>query len=442
MWHVVVAALAGAGLAAVLSCIPGLHIYNIMALVVILAHHRAGLGAPLPPDVLVPLLVSMTVAYSLASTIPSVLLAAPDESALFTVLPGQKYLMQGRGHEGVMITAAGGLAALVVVVLGFGLLAPRVLPLASTVLRPHTHWILWTVIGFLLMSEWPKGGRLRSGGWRTFLDGWKTTGAGLLTFLLAGLLGFILLYRSPVDPAVAFQNLMPAFVGLFTLPALLLNLAGNVEVPQQAVRGTVGLDRYRLLQGTFAGVLGGGFAAFFPVITGGVGGLLAGHAAAIRDDRVFLVSQGASKTTYYVGAFLLFFLPGLHLTRGGSAWMLGGLYAPRTPGDYEMALAAVGIAGACTLLLLGPLTRAMLWLLARAGCRAVSWAALLGCVGLVLGITGVMGLFIMLVATGIGLLPVLCGSRRMNGLGVILLPMACNMSDVGAPIAGWLGLLG
>jgi hypothetical protein len=47
----------------------------------------------------------------------------------------------------------------------------------------------------------------------------------------------------------------------------------------------------------------------------------------------------------------------------------------------------------------------------------------------------------MLTAAGIGLIPVLFGSRRMNGLGIILLPMACNMSGVGPAVARSLGLL-
>jgi TctA family transporter len=58
----------------------------------------------------------------------------------------------------------------------------------------------------------------------------------------------------------------------------------------------------------------------------------------------------------------------------------------------------------------------------------------------VAGTTGRMGVLIMVVSAGIGLLPVLFGSRRMNCLGVILLPAACNMSGFGTDIAGWLGL--
>ncbi|MDA0990527.1 MAG: tripartite tricarboxylate transporter permease, partial [Verrucomicrobia bacterium] len=251
----------------------------------------------------------------------------------------------------------------------------------------------------------------------------------------------VLLYRSPVAVGVAFQNLMPAFVGLFTVPWLLLNLISGVTIPHQQMGCLRAPTGGLLVQGTFAGVLGGLFAAFFPVITGGVGGWLAGHATAMRDDRVFLVSQGASKFIYYVGGLLFFFLPGLGLTRGGAAWMMKGLYVPHTLYDYLMALAAISLATAVSFLLLGPLTRAMMALLKRVDYRLISAATLLVTLLLVIGITGVMGLFLMLVATGIGLLPVMFGSRRMNCLSVILLPMACNMSGVGPTVAGWLGLV-
>ncbi len=441
MLLVALSATLGAALAAVLACIPGLHIYNVMAFIVLAAHAQAAAGAPFPIEVLMPLMIGMTVGWSLGGTIPSILLAAPDESALYTVLPGQKFLMAGRGREAVMLTSAGGLVALFILMLVFAPLAPRLVPFAETVMRPHVHWVVWAVICFMLMSEWPKGGRLSLGGWGTFLDGWKTTGSGLLTFLLSGLLGFVLVYRSPVAPEYAFQNLMPAFVGLFTLPWLLLNLVSAVEIPAQQEGEKFGAGWREVLQGGYAGTVGGGFAAFIPVVTGGIGGMLAGHATALRDDRVFLVSQGASRLTYFVGGLLLFFIPGIGLTRGGAAWMLSGLCSPHGYYEYFMAFAAVGLAGGTAFLMLGPLTRGTLWLMQRCGYRPISAVTLGVCVALVLYMTGFMGLIVLAVATGIGLLPVLLGSRRMNCLGVILLPMACNMSGSGPAVAKWLGLL-
>jgi len=51
------------------------------------------------------------------------------------------------------------------------------------------------------------------------------------------------------------------------------------------------------------------------------------------------------------------------------------------------------------------------------------------------------GLAICAVATGIGLIPVLWGSRRMNCMGVLLLPIALNMVGAGDVVARFLGLL-
>jgi putative membrane protein len=56
-------------------------------------------------------------------------------------------------------------------------------------------------------------------------------------------------------------------------------------------------------------------------------------------------------------------------------------------------------------------------------------------------ITGPSGLLITAVATGIGLIPALWGSRRMNAMGILLLPLTLNMAGVGDNVARWLGLL-
>ncbi len=435
--HVVPAAMAGALLGSLLACVPGLHVYNALALAVaLLARH----ALPVPPAFAVPFVCGMIAAYSLLNTLPSILAAAPDESAFFTVLPGQKLLAQGRGYEACLLTALGGMGALLALVFLIGPWAPRWLPVVRHVFRPHGHWILWSVVAFMLLSEWPKPMGMRPTGWRARARAWRSPGFGLLTFLLSGWLGFIAIYRSPVPAAMAFQNLMPAFAGLFTLPWLIMNLVSRVRMPRQSVR-TDAVPWHSVLTGAGAGLLGGGFAAFFPVVTAGVGGLLAGHATSLRDDRAFLVSQGAAKTMYMAGAMLLLFAPGVGLVRGGAAWMTQSLVAAGTQREYGMALAALAIGGATALLLFGPLARLWIVLLQRLGVRRLSWGSLAMVVGLVFALTGGGGLILMLTGLGIGLIPVLFGARRMNGLGVVMLPIACIMSGHGPTVARWLGLL-
>ena len=429
--------------ASVLSLVPALHVYNVAGLFFL---GTAALDYDMPAEYLAPFLVGMITGYSLLSTVPSIFLSAPDESSVFMVRPGQTYLLQRRGYEAAVLSGIGGLGAVGALAL-LTPVAPTLLSAIHTILRPHLHWVLWAVIAYLLLSEWPKGSGRAPAGWRRWWDGWKSLTAGLVAFLLSGVLGFILLYRTLVPISVAHQNLLPAFVGLFALPWILQNLLSRVKLPEQYICRTLDLQPGLIVRGTLAGVMGGGFAAFFPVVTGGIGGLLAGHATAQRDDRLFLISQGASKVLYYCGGLLLLFVPRLHLTRGGMAWMLSSrwssgqsfnLYNPQT---YYLAIAALTFSGFLSFFALLLTARVAIRLVSAVDYHWISLGTLIVLLIIVLGVTGWGGLLICFVATGIGLIPVLWGSRQVNCMGVLLLPLALNMVGSGSHIARWLGFV-
>jgi putative membrane protein len=430
-------AVMGALVAAVLALVPALHIYTVAGLIV-LATDR--LGEVAPPELTGMFFLGMTAGYAMLNSIPSIFLATPDDSTVFVVLPGQKCVLQRRGYEAAALTGVGGLGGIAVLAL-LTPFASSLLPALRAILQSHLHWILWTVIAYMLISEWPKGSDRAPAGWRRWWDGWKSLTAGLVTFLLAGLLGFVLLYRSLVPVTVAFQNLLPAFAGLFAVPWILQNILSRVEIPKQHIARTVDVTPWLFLRGTLAGAMGGLFAAFFPVVTGGIGGFIAGHATAQRDDRLFIVSQGASKVVYYAGSLLFFFVPGLHLTRGGMAWMLSSLWSSHAPRTYYQAVAAMILSGVVSFFLLLVMARVAIKLVGKV---RYCWISL-GTLGVLLTIVGALtgwgGLLICAVATGIGLIPVLWGSRRVNCMGVLLLPIALNMAGVGDVIAGWMGLV-
>jgi len=118
-----------------------------------------------------------------------------------------------------------------------------------------------------------------------------------------------------------------------------------------------------------------------------------------------------------------------------------GIVVPGGEGQYRIVLASVGIGACVAYLLAAPLARGAISIAGRFSYRRVSVLALLLSAAIVLALTGIEGFFVMAVAGGIGLLPILFGTRRLNCLGVILLPLACNMSGVGAAVAAGLGLL-
>ena len=128
-----------------------------------------------------------------------------------------------------------------------------------------------------------------------------------------------------------------------------------------------------------------------------------------------------------MGGLLLFFVPGLHLTRGGMAWMLSTQYSSYTPEAYFLATAAALVAGVTAFFVSLGLARIMSKVITRINYHVVSGLTLGLLLLIVGGLTGVNGLLVCAVATGIGLIPVLWGARRMNAMGILLLPIALNM---------------
>ncbi len=438
MLKVLVSTLAGTLVSAVIGCLPAMHVYNFAALFVVFhaAVSKSALGSD--PYVMMPFMMGLIVGWAILNTVPAVFLGAPDESSMLMVFPTQKYLMQGRGYEAAALTAIGSLGGVVCLLIVAPFLG-RILPIVRGVLNPNIFWILMLIVAYMVLSEFPKGGDHGATRLARLLDAWKSLSAGILTLLLAGWLGFILL-RRPISTEFAFSNIMPAFVGMFGVPWVIQNIVSGTEVPKQYIPKSIDCSGFIIFRGVSAGFLGGGFAAFFPIVTGGIGGLLAGHACAQNDERAFIISQGASKLVYYVGAFLLFFVPVAGITRGGLANMMRTMFVPRGVADYCMIVASVALGGALAFLLLGVLSRGTIWLIQRVDYRYASWAALLFMVLIVIGITGWPGLLLMFVSTGIGMIPVVFHSRRSNCMGVLLIPVALDMAGYGPAIAGFLGL--
>jgi putative membrane protein len=93
--------LLGTILGSLLSVLPALHIYNVVGLLLLV---YLKFFFTVPVIYVVVFMLGMLVSYSFLNTIPSVYLGAPDESTVFMLLPGLKYMFLGRGWESVILT--------------------------------------------------------------------------------------------------------------------------------------------------------------------------------------------------------------------------------------------------------------------------------------------------------------------------------------------------
>lgn len=421
----------------VVSFLPALHIYNILGIfLMVVLKFEAGMSAMQ----LVALCTGMVVGYSILNTVPATYFGPGDESLSYYILPSAQWVSLGRGYESVILTGVGALGGLALLAI-FAPVFLWVLPGLKAVTSPHMFWIIMAIIAYILMSEWPKGISQSKSTWENFFEGWKFLGVGLLTFFLSGILGFIVMSRTLVPLEFAFQSITPVFVGLYAVPWLITNIINVGTIPKQYECRSIDLDWGLFSRGIFSGFLGGFFAAFVPIVTAGIGGLMAGHATAQRDNRLFVMSYGTCKTVYYVGSFMLFFIPGLSLTRGGLAWIVTPVVSTLTMKEYLLFVGMMLVATGVSFMLLMPFTRACIRLVELIDYHLISWLAMFITIPMIYYFTGWGGIAIMTVATGIGLLPVLFQARRMNLMGVLLLPVALNMAGYGNDVLRLLGLL-
>ncbi len=455
-------ALAGTLLGCFLFVIPSIHFLNLSGLIIALWINFPSLFPTAEPVAVFVFFMGMVVSFGIINTIPSMFLGAPDESAVFVVLPGIKYMLQGKGYEGAMLTGMGGLMGIGFLIL-FTPFFFFTLPRIQHILAPHMHWILGLIIAYMLMSEWPKGTGKGETIWVKFKGAWANLTAGIITFALSGFLGLIIFNKTMVPVQLGFQGLLPIFVGMFAVSSLISAILSRQEIPPQHVSRDIDIDYKILFKGWLPGCIGGMLAAYLPGVTGGIGGLIAGHATAQRDDRIFVMSQGVSKVVYYTGQLLLFFIPGIYfvggsgmLRRGGMAINLSPFYTPQTHQEYFFMLGMVMLAGCISYFFLSFNSRWIIKVIAKVPYQKLSYAALAivfvmvffmpamvegGVINAATLMGGVNMLLIMAVSTCLGLIPIFFHCRRSNCMAVIIVPICLNMAGYGDVIAQFLGLV-
>ncbi len=426
--------LIGALIGSALSMLPGLHVYNVIGFF-LLFYFTASFV--LDPMLMVLMLIGMLVSYAFIFTIPSIYFSAPDDSTMFVLMPSLRYLKEGRGHEAVVLIATGALTGLFAIVL-FVPLFMGPLSIVWNVISTHLHWIIGAVIAYMLLSEFPKDFGRHKNPLHGLKEGWKTIMAGYLTFFLSSILGIITFNKTIVPANHAFQSLMAPLIGLFATSSIILNLISKYEIPKQNIPKSIDSTPQDIFHGAIAGSSGGLFAAFLPAVTAGVGGYMASHAFAQKGDKSFLVSMGASRVVYYVGAIALFFLPVLHLRRGALAMGINLFFTPESVQQFYLVDMGIAIAGIYAFFMVIFASKFLAKRIYKINPKVLNLVVLGIVVALVYFMTSWQGLIIMSVATAVGLIPVLFNSRRSHCLAVILVPIWLNMS--GISLGGLFGL--
>ncbi len=434
--EVLVWSLAGVLFGSLISWIPGFHIFNIMALLVAVF----GVGELMPVQAFPFFAIGAIVAYAYVSAISSVYFSVADESAVFLLFPTQRYLLLGRGHEAVLLYLIGAVAGTLILVLGALFIFPKVLPPIYQATSPYITYFLTAIVVFMFMSEWPKEGDRGKTPLQRLWLAWRQILGGILVFFLSGLLGFAVMNTNLLPSTSAYTRLTPMFIGFFGMSWVLLNILSNPPMLPQKIDDKVESSIYNTLKASFGGALGGTIAAVYPIITGGMGALIAGHITSQRGDDAFIISQGVNRVIYYVGAFTLLFLPNLRLTRGAAAWLVSSVYTPKSYAEYLAAIGVILLSAGISFLFTYYLSKLIARSFTVVHIRKLSYVVAVVLIAISYVLTGPMGVLVLFVSTAIGMMAAAFNTRRSYCLGGLVLPVLISMTGHTGEVMRLLGL--
>lgn len=393
--EIVLLSIVGVAVGTILGLLPGLHLNNLLPLLVSLA-------VLIPnPHYLAVFIVSIAISQVFTSFIPSIFLGAGDgDNNSLSILPGHRLLQEGRGYEAIKLTIIGGVGALiasVVVILFFG----NYFELLYSIIRPHVAYPLIGVILFMVLSEKRVKKMLYSA----------------TVVLLSGMLGVLVLNSSIVPTQNA---LFPTFAGLFSISILVASVTEKARISEQETGSELKISRLKVAKAVSLGVVAGILVGLLPAVGVSQVATFMQYIGGLGEARAFLTTlSGINAANEVVSLNSLYLISN---PRSGASVAIERIL-PEI-GFYDMLmfigtiLFTTGLVVPATLYLGKTIPK----FLVKINYIVLSLAVICFLAFLIALLTGAYGILIGITSTGIGLLCTYLGVKRSSCMGVLLLP--------------------
>lgn len=394
MIEILLGTLIGVILGTISGIIPGVHANTLAGVLLSL---QLALVSFLGPLALAGAMFAALITHTFVDSVPSTFLGVPDADTSLAVLPAHALCLEGNGEEAVRIAALGSACAMIIAV-PVSVLCFLLLP----ALQPYFDWwigiLLIASVGYMIVSS-------------------ECPGWALAIFIVSGILGMFTLryaFLSWHTLAGGSAILMPLLTGLFGISVLLT--ASQGVIPEQHFRGIRMEDRTVIkcsALGTAAGVAVGWLPGLSTASANGVLASLIGYE---KDRRAYILATSSANTANaFIGLAALFALSRM---RNGVMVALSELPLPSMS-----ELTVVGVLAACAAYLITVgLSRSAHRLNGIDG-RMLNRAVIVFIIIISAILTGPFGLFILVLATGLGLVPHLVNVPRMYCMGAVMIPV-------------------
>jgi putative membrane protein len=390
--------LLGVGIGVVLGTIsgiiPGVHANTLAGVLLSL---QLVLVSSLGPLVLAGTMFAALITHTFVDAIPSTFLGVPDADTSVSVLPAHALCLEGKGEEAVRIAALGSACAMILAV-PLSIVCFLLLP----GLQPYFDWwigiLLVAAVGYMVVTS-------------------EAPGWALAVFGVSGLLGlfaFRYTYLSWHTVGGESAILMPLLSGLFGVSVLLT--ASRGRVPEQRFSG-ITLEDVRIVRCSVLGTAAGIAVGWLPGLsTASANGVLASVIGYEKDRRGYILATNAANTANaFIGLAALFALSRM---RNGVMAAIAEL-----PEQSMSALMVVGVLAAVAAYLITIFLSRYAFLLNGLDSSLLNRGVIVFIVILCIILTGPFGLFILVLATAVGLVPHFINLPKVYGMGAIMIPV-------------------
>ncbi|MEK6820083.1 MAG: tripartite tricarboxylate transporter permease [Nanoarchaeota archaeon] len=373
---------------------PGIHI-NLVALFLVSA--SAFFLNFLTPVSLVVFIVAMSITHTFLDFIPSILLGAPDEDTSLSILPGHKFLLEGKGYEAIIYTLYGSSIAIPIILL----LTPFFL-----LFLPQIFYYLRFVMFFILIT---------ASLYMILRDG-KSRAWAFIIFMLSGFLGTATLNLS------VKESLLPLLTGLFGASSLITSIKKKEKIPEQKISKLkdIKMSRKEIKNVTLAILLASPLCSFLPALGSSQAAVIGSDILGKTEQKEFLMLLGSVNTIVMGLSFVTLY--SIQKARTGSAVAVSKLIENFTAGNLFIILLAILFSSVLAFFLTIFLSKFFAKRISLISYNKLSIFILAFLVLIVLLFSGFLGFLIFLTACFTGLVAISAGVRRTHLMGSLMLP--------------------
>ena len=390
--ELIIAMSMGVFLGFITGVIPGLHINLISTLVIANVIFLKSNFDPLYTSVAI---VVMSLVNNFVDFIPSCYLGAPNEETILTVLPGHRYLKQGKAHEAILLAVIGSS-------LGVILIAFLSIPLLAIVkgiyekIKSSLGIILIIVVIILLVKER------------------KSKFFAFLVFLLSGILGLIVLNMPTLK-----EPLLPLLAGLFGIPNMLMSLQNKEKIPKQVITFPE-INKITVVKAGLSSLISGTLFSILPALGPSQAAILGSEITKLK-NKGFMILSGSINAINMMFGLVTFFAIGK--PRNGPIVAVSKLIANTDIKVFLFLIVVAIVALPVAILVTLYTSRMFVGLMNKLNYKIMNITILIFLIIITIILSKWLGLLVLIIAASIGLVCHGADIQKSHLMGVLMVPV-------------------